>query len=978
MYNLWERLKSGIFELIQSRIFVTSVVFCILAGVLVQRVFYLQIVRGQEYFDDYKLQIQKTRNVEGTRGNIYDRNGKLLAYNELAYAVMIEDNGDYDSLSQKNKEINRVITKVIKIVEDHGDSVINNFGIILDSNQEYRFVEKNETARLRFIADVYGKRTIDQLSEEQKNASAKEVMDYLCTNKISGYGIDQKKMEPKEVLKLVNIRYAISLNSYQKYIATTIADDISNETMADIIENLDSLQGVSIEEESLRRYTDGPCFANVIGYTGQISTEEYDALSRDEQESYDKTDTIGKAGIEKTMDKVLQGEKGEEKLYVNSVGKVIETVKGKDPKAGNNLYLTIDADLQKVVYHVIEQELAGILLSKIHDVMDYDRESVREGNEVIIPISDVYHTLINNDILDMKHFSSEDAKEGEKEINAAFTERKTAVSERLKNLLKDAQAPTIEGLSKEEQAYTGYLVDNILSDSLMKKGIDKGDKVYKSWKKDGSVNAYTFLHHALSENWIDTSLLQNYVKGGHSYSSSEELYNTIIEYGMDQLATDAEFDKLLYKYMIMGGSVTGRQLCMALFEQGVLKEDPGSYEGLKSGGVDPYGFIRDKIQNLELTPGQLALEPCTGSMVVTDPNSGQVLASVSYPGYDNNRLVNTMDSKYYNKLVTDKSRPFYNNATQERTAPGSVYKPLVAVAGLSEGIIDLNTYINCTGTYDKVQPSPKCWIYPGAHGSLNVEGAIAHSCNIFFYELGYRMSLVNQGSSTSGQSGSNQSNSQGSNFSSKKGTDLLKKYAEEFGLGNLSGMEIPESDPQISDEYSIFSAIGQGTNNFTTSQIAKYMATMANKGNLYDLTLLQKETSSKGDVIKEYTPKEKEKISNVSDTTWNAVHNGMRQVVTGTYATTFSKINGSQVEVSGKTGTAQQSRTHADHSLFAGYAPSNDPKIAFAIRIANGYGSTHAVEIGKYVLEYYYQLTDPSEILNGKAFNVSSDVIVTD
>ena len=102
------------------------------------------------------------------------------------------------------------------------------------------------------------------------------------------------------------------------------------------------------------------------------------------------------------------------------------------------------------------------------------------------------------------------------------------------------------------------------------------------------------------------------------------------------------------------------------------------------------GCVR-KVENLEITPGQLALEPCTGSAVVSDPNTGEVLACVSYPGYDNNRLSNTMDSKYYNQLVTGLSRPFYNNATQERTAPGSTYKMLTAAAGLTEGIVTADT-----------------------------------------------------------------------------------------------------------------------------------------------------------------------------------------------------------------------------------------------------------------------------------------------
>lgn len=127
LYSLWERIKSGIAEFVQSRIFVLIIVFCITSAILVQRIFYLQIVKGQEYLDDYKLQIQKTKEIQGTRGNIYDRNGNLLAYNELAYSVTIEDNGSYDSIAQQNKVLNKTISSVIKMVESNGDTVINNF-----------------------------------------------------------------------------------------------------------------------------------------------------------------------------------------------------------------------------------------------------------------------------------------------------------------------------------------------------------------------------------------------------------------------------------------------------------------------------------------------------------------------------------------------------------------------------------------------------------------------------------------------------------------------------------------------------------------------------------------------------------------------------------------------------------------------------------------------------------------------------------
>ena len=974
MYSVWERIKSSVSRFVQSRGFVAIIVFCVLSSILLQRVFYLQIVKGQEYLDDYKLQIQKTKEVQGTRGNIYDRNGKLLAYNELAYSVTIEDNGDYDSLKQKNKELNKVVSSVIQMVEANGDTVINNFGIILDNNNNYIYVAENDTQRLRFIADVFGKQSIDQLSKKQKHISAEELVRYLCTDEVYGYGINQKKLSKEEVLKLVNVRYAISLNSYQKYISTTIAEDVSDETVADIMENLDTLQGVNVEEKSLRRYNDSYCFANMIGYTGQISQEEYDALSKEDQKKYDKNDTVGKSGLEKVMDYDLQGEKGELKLYVNNVGKVIETVKGKDPEAGNDLHLTIDADLQKAAYHILEQELAGILLAKIQNTLDYDRTQVEDGSDVIIPIGDVYHTFIGNDILDMNHFAEEDAGATEQEVSGIFTARKEAVKAELTQIFQDPNAAAYKDLSKEMQAYLTYLVTDVLttgSKVILSDNIDTNDATYKSWKEEESINVYTYLSYAISKNWIDTSLLKSYVSSDGDYSDSNELYQGIVSFLMDYIDSDSGFDKLVYKYLIKAGAVTGRQICMMLYEQNILEYDEAQYEGLNRGTIVPYDFIRGKIETLEITPGQLALEPCTGSMVATDPNTGEVLACVSYPGYDNNRLANTMDSIYYNKLVTDKARPFYNNATQEKTAPGSTYKPLVAAAALTEGVVNTGTYLPCHGIYKKVDPNPKCWIYPLAHGSLNIEGAIENSCNCFFYEAGYRMSLKDNGL-TSITSDNDEGKETRTYYSSEQGLDTLKKYASMFGLGETSGLEIPESEPQISDDSSVPSAIGQGTNNYTTSQLARYITTVANKGNLFKLSLIDKVTTIDGEMVKDYTPEQENTLTDISSSTWTAIHNGMKKVISSAHPDMFTKLLASDVSLAGKTGTAQQSTTHPDHGLFVGFAPSESPEIAFAIRIANGYSSNYAAEVGRYVMEYYYGVTPTEEILTGHATQITT------
>lgn len=185
--------------------------------------------------------------------------------------------------AEKNQEINRILDKVLSIVEEHGDSVISSFGIVLDSAGEYQFTQTSETQRLRFIADVYGEAKIDQLTKKQKNQTAADVIHYLCSDERYGYGLDESSLDAAYILKMINMRYAMNLNSFQQYIDTTLASDVSDETAAAIMENKDILTGIDITEDSVRKYTDAEYFASIIGYTGQISQEEYDALSEDDK-----------------------------------------------------------------------------------------------------------------------------------------------------------------------------------------------------------------------------------------------------------------------------------------------------------------------------------------------------------------------------------------------------------------------------------------------------------------------------------------------------------------------------------------------------------------------------------------------------------------------------------------------------------------------------------------------------------------------
>ena len=960
---MFNRIKEWIMEIIKSRLFVTVIAFCVLFAILIQRVFYLQIVKGQYYLDNYKLQIRKTREVPGTRGNIYDRNGELLAYNELAYSVTIEDNGDYSSmtLKEKNKIINETVEEVIDIVESNGDTVISDFGIILNASGNYEFAAQNETSKLRFLADIYGYQTIDELTDKEENASADDIINYLCEDERYGYGIDQSSMEKSRILKMVNIRYAISLNSFQKYIPTTIASNVSDETVAEIMENSDRLQGVNIAEDSLRRYTDSKYFASLIGYTGKISQEEYNEKKESSKE-YTLTDIVGKSGLEQTMDEELQGTKGKEIVYVDSVGNVIETEKKTDAVAGNDLYLTIDKNLQEATYQIIEEKLAGILVSRIQNIMNYDTASAGDSSKIIIPIDDVYHALFANEVIDTKHFSSTDAKETEKKVEALVAEKKASCIAEVMSQLRDPAAASYKSLSKEMQAYMNYIADDLLMDQagiLSSDAIDTSDKTYIAWTKDETISLYEYLNYAISKNWINLSEILQAETEQEKYSDLNEIYGQILTYLEQTLPSDSTFEKLVYRYMIKANELKGKDICRILYEQNVIAFDEGQYQGLESGQIDPYSFLVGKISSLAITPAQLALEPCSGSAVVTDVNTGEVLACVSYPGYDNNRLANTMDSAYYNKLANDLSSPFYNTATQERTAPGSTYKMLTSVAALTEGIITPSDGVVCEGIFEKVFPNPKCWISPGAHGWLDVTGALQHSCNIFYYEMGYELGVTESGDKK-GEDGK-----PAKTYSSDLGIDKLTKYAEMFGLNEKSGLEISESKPQISDTDSVLSAIGQGTNNYTTSQLARYVTAVANRGKVFQLSLLDKTVDKKGNVVKDYQPELRNEITEVSDSTWNAVQQGMEDMVSTTG--TFDSLRLEGFQMAGKTGTAQQSETHPDHALFVGYAPSENPEIAVSVRIANGYNSSYTAEIGRDIVKYKYHLGDTEDIVTGSA-----------
>lgn len=935
---MFDNIKEVFRMITKSRLFVAAIVMTALFGLLLWRVFYLQIVNGASYQDNYTLRIVKERTLSSTRGNVYDRNGKLLAYNELSYSITIEDNGTYSSTKVKNEKLNAEIAQIITALEENGDTIVNEFRIDLNEDGSYQY-NVDGTSKKRFLADVYGKTSYDALEYDKKlgynpaEATEDQIMEYLMGEKC--YNISDEYSQ-NMAYQITVVRFAMAQNAYQKYIATTIAANVSEESVAYISEHNHQLQGVEVINDTVRKYNDSVYFASIIGYTGKISDKEYTKLS-EEDDSYTLNDIVGKGGIEQYMDAELKGEKGYEKLYVDYMGKVLEVIEREEPKAGNDVYLSIDSDLQIAVYNLLEQEIAGIVYSNIENA----------SSDINIPITDVYFALIDNNVIDFEHFSSPEATETERTVQQIFASRQNSVLEEIKSQLAGENPTAFSELPEEYQDYITLIINGLKeNDILITKNIDKTDDIYVKWKA-GSISPQEYLSHAISQNWID---ITNFTVE-EKYSDSMEIYDALCKNILENLEESTDFSKIIYEYLIKGGTVLGRQLCLILFDQGILTYDADEIAGLESGAINAVSFLKGKVKNLEITPAQLALDPCSGSCVVTDAKTGELLALVSYPGYDGNRLANTVDSDYFNSLQTDKSLPQYNYATQQGTAPGSTFKMVMATAGLAEGIISTTEQIVDRGEYENISNHPKCWAYPSNHGAINVSEALRDSCNYFFYEVGYRFST----------------NNYSTGYDAGLGISQVQKYASLFGLDETTGIEIEESSPHIADDFPVMAAIGQSNNQYTTVQLSRYVTAVANSGTVYNYTLLNRIEDSEGNVLKTFEPQVRNTVDVLNDEQWNAIHSGMRMVVENT-----REFQDFPIAAAGKTGTAQQIPTRPNHALFVGYAPYDNPEISIATRIAYGYTSHNAAELSKNVLSYYFKVEDTDELLSGQAEDIDS------
>lgn len=925
-------IKDFLKKFFSSRLFVLAAVFIVFFGIILARIFTLQVVNGKSYQENFSLKIQMKQPINAARGNIYDKNGKLLAYNELAYSISINDSTTYSSTKEKNKAVNAELAEILTVLKNNGETLNNDFKIDRKKDGTYSFNVSGSSLN-RFRADVFGKSSADDLEYDkdtgidEANATAEQIMEYLMGK--DNFGISSK-YDGDLAYRIVVVRYAMLGNRFARYKEVKIATDVSDKTVAYVNEHMDTLSGISVNEDMIRKYNYSEYFSSIIGYTGPISESEYTALHK-KNKDYTPNDTVGKAGLEQYYETYLRGKNGEQKFYIDNVGRISEIISSTDSVAGDDLYLSIDADLQKATYLALQNEIAAIVYSNI-----------KSGE---IPINDVYTALIGNSVINTEHFSKAKASDTEKNVLSVFKSRQKTTLGKIKQELTSSPE-ALNTMSDEVLDEFTYIISMLKDDQvLLKNEIDTSDSVYQKWKNQ-KISPKEYLSYCITQHWIDISQLNVDEK----YADSTEVYDALCKYILKNIKTDTEFSKIIYQYMITRGEISPRQLCLILFDQGVLDYDDATVNKLKNGSLSPRDFLMKKIYNIEITPAQLALEPCTGSCVVTDEKTGEIRAMVSYPGYDSNKLANGVDSEYFASLQHDKSSPLLNYATQQKTAPGSTFKLVSATAGLAENVITTSDQIRCTGIYNDISNKPKCWIYPGSHGLDNVSEAIRDSCNVFFYTVGNRLAQKKTGS-----------------YNDANGIDLIQKYAHIYGLDQKTGLEISESKSSVATKYPVMAAIGQSDNNYTTVALSRYVTAVAS-GKKYNYQLMNKIVDADGKTVKKYKADFEDISDTLTSSQWDAIHSGMREVVS-----TMDRFQGFDIPVAGKTGTAQQTG-HANHGLFVGYAPYDDPEITIAVRIANGYSSHNAATAARNVISYYYKETSMKDIKEMKAAGANGNI----
>lgn len=455
---------------------------------------------------------------------------------------------------------------------------------------------------------------------------------------------------------------------------------------------------------------------------------------------------------------------------------------------------------------------------------------------------------------------------------------------------------------------------------------------------------------------------QNELKENEGYLLNDRIGKTGIEYIFEPYLKGKNGVKQID--MAVDGSITG---------EATVKEATSGNDVVLTIDANLQKITEDALKNNieKIRSGGYGkpYEANAAAAVVMNVRTGEILSMASFPNFEPQLFVNGISAEKYNEYISKEANsPFLNRSISSVYAPGSTFKMVTALASLETGAVKINEKINDVGIYNySADYKPKCWIYNSygrGHGYLNVTDAIKHSCNYYFYEMGERI-----------------------------GIDTLAKYTRTLGLGSKTGIELlgevqgtvssKETSKAKKENFTggntLQAAIGQHDNSFTPVQMAKYISIIANGGNNLDVTIIKGIITPEGNnisreeinkFVKERLGIEKAPLEKLefNKQNLNAILEGMRGVTSESGGTAYSYFKDFNIEIGGKTGSAQTGVAGKTNAWFVGFAPFDTPEIAVVVITENGGSGSYNCEVARNIIAEYFGMnaTKVTEDMNAK------------
>ena len=1021
-----------ILHMLSERLFLMYLGVCVLFLVIVGKFYQLQIIEHDKYANNLRASVERVIDITAPRGLIYDRYGRPLAINKPTNVVRLDQQVNMDK-----EKLNQVLLELALLLEKNGDTYEDNIPISKSTPFEYT---ESKTSINQFMYSIpYND---EKHRQELLQKSASEIIDYLKVK------YDIKNMTDEEARKVIALRTEIYKVAYSKYKQVELATHVSDETIAYLEEHHDDFPSILVDVAPVRYYTEPEVLGNLLGYTRTITEAQYEEMK---DEGYDKDDIVGHEGIEKTMESELRGQKGVERVEVDNVGRRVHTIEKDEAIPGNDVFLTIDLDLQKVAYESIERNLSEALIERLKG--GNDKVEAVSSKEMIVSMLE--SSQLNLKQMDeakedsiqkqlytrlMEKYNSLDAviketmsaldlliqlvDEGtgdftEKEILLALNEQGALnLSEQTVTNFMNNRQGTTEG-TLIQQLETGGLKPNqmsIMPSSAASVVVDvhTGEVLalvgYPSYDANQMTTNFNRYYNTLFDSrsmlwnralmtakapgstfkmitgiagleegvvtpdtliydtgvyekvgtpapkcWIHTN-----TGGGHGNTNLNKALEVSCNYYFYEVAyrlglkgkTPYGGIDMLTKYVEMFGldKKTGIELAesppnistpynlvknqvaeqfsilrkaeeerMAGYVEDVLAEmEKGIYPIVSQSGPS----LNEQIDYLAQYELKRQLEP------VLQDGFEDHLESLIENAYKQIQLsLQTKSNEYLEKILQGTI-----NDTQEKSLKNKAKVQITEVIG--EMISDhLDTQIK--EIVDKIDVYDILDGYEYAYNTLYNRQFKTDPNGEVVKEVKRRLETLDEDEAI-----------YRGYLIEKVKSNLINYITNEI----LSGLRL-----DWKDGTTVRTAIGQGDNAFTPLQMARYIAALANGKNVHDLRVISGINQVKEDLGYMATEPVVYNTLNLKASTLEHIYEGMYAVTHGTLGSARHTFKDFDIEVAGKTGTAQEGKY--EHSWFVGFAPYKDPQIAVVTTVynANGQG-TYGQLITRDILTEYFSL----------------------